>query len=431
MSESARPMHLPRPQLLAALLAGLAALLSAAPALAGCGKLSPYDNYPLSFNFGGSIVVDQNTPLGTPIAQATVSGAQLWGVNGGWFGKCDNASNTVRYWWLEQHWSRSANQGPIAGVVAPTKDGKMYVMQDSGSGNPYGDGSGSGSVGYTVELLSAGQTDEPFAWVSTEPRKNLPPLPADVPGIPCADAKAGTGAAAGYPLFTGSCGSNERLFNWRQLPQFSFRASLYRLAGTLPANGVQLQNNSGAGFSLFSVMNNESTPPANNTQLFNLVRFQLQQNTLVRTSPCGNFGQVNVDMGRVSASSFTAIGQPARGEADKNVAVAARCAANTSIQWAVVAQPDAYDATGGLGVIGLDASATPASGVAVQLLQLGGAPLPLTLPGSNQYNWVGNGATADAGGNVQLNFRARYIQVRSPVMPGTANAHATLVIAPK
>ena len=53
------------------------------------------------------------------------------------------------------------------------------------------------------------------------------------------------------------------------------------------------------------------------------------------------------------------------------------------------------------------------------------------MPGSAQYKWVGSGLSSDAGGNLLLNFQARYLRVGTPVMPGTANAHATLVIAPK
>ncbi|MEJ8856037.1 fimbrial protein [Variovorax robiniae] len=423
-----RMSGLPR-RWLAAVALCLMALGAASSAHAGCSKYSPFNDFPLLFDFGSQIVIDQNTPVGSPIAQVTISGDVLRAQNGGYFGYCDNASNRISYWWLEQHWSRSANNGPVAGVTSPTPGGGMYVMQDSGSGNPYGDGTGSGTVGYTTELISAGAPDQSFTWTTSGTRKNIPPMPTPIVGIPCADAKASTGAAAGYPAYT-SCSNGQYLFNWRQLPQFSIRATLYKLAGNPPAAGVQLQNNGGNGFSLFSVMNNESTPPANNTQLFNLVRLQLTQNTRITMTPCGSFGQVDVNMGKVPAGSFPTVGQPAKGDSTRPVQITAQCAKNTAVNWAVVGQADGYDSTGAQGVLKLDSTANPAKGIAVQLLQSNDAPLPLTQPGAVQYKWVGSGSTADASGNLQLNFKARYLRTGT-VTPGVANSHATLVIAPK
>ena len=122
--------------------------------------------------------------------------------------------------------------------------------------------------------------------------------------------------------------------------------------------------------------------------------------------------------------------RPASGNTTKPVQINAKCSNNTAVNWAVVGQADGYDSTGAQGVLKLDTTSNQAKGIAVQLLQSNDTPLPLTPQGSAQYKWVGSGSTADASGNLQLNFKARYLRTGT-VSPGIANSHATLVIAPK
>lgn len=227
---TARP-SLPSSLSLVALLT-LAATLWAGPAEATCRRIDPpWHDYPMLFDFGSEIVLEANTPVGSPIATATLSSGQLYGVNGGWVAKCDEATDAIKYWWLEQHYSQSSWGHPVSGVDVDSVDGNVYVMQDSGSGNPYG-GSGSGSVGYTTELLVGGNV-LPFTWLNTSPNKNLAAIGQEIRGIPCSDAINGTGAAEGYPpVEPSSCPIGKYMINWRQLPSFQLKVTLYRLGGS-------------------------------------------------------------------------------------------------------------------------------------------------------------------------------------------------------
>jgi len=413
----------------------LALCLVSSTASSNCNRINnPWNNYPLLADFGAEIVIDASTPVGTPIATATLAGSQLYAPNGGWVATCSRTSDTIAYWWLEQHWSRSRGQGPIGTVSAPTSDGNMYVMQDSGRGNPYEGGSnGSGSVGYTVELMTDGQA-LPFAWVSANPRKNLPPIASPIHGIPCTDALQGTGQASGYPKLVGvNCPTNDYAINWRQFPPFSLKVTLYKLAGNPDISGVQLQNNGGNGFSLFSLMNNQATPPGYNTELFNLVRLRLAQNTRVRLNPCQSFADVLVNLGEVRENYFKTVGQPPSGVADTAVNITANCVANNDIKWAVTGTIDAFDPSGNQGILALDADPQQAGGVGIQLVRSDGTtPLPITPEGSavGAYRWIDTGLRSNTSGILAFDFLARYVRT-GDVSPGIANGHATVVLSPK
>lgn len=405
----------------------LLSLLCINNAWSACNKIdSAFWDYPLRVNFGASLYIDPATPVGTILAQQSVSSAELFAANNGWLAICDNANDEVKYWWLEQHYAQSSGGYPVNGVTAPTQDGHIYVIRDNGRNNPYG-GSGSGSVGYTVELLSDGNS-YPFSWLRTAPNKNLPPIsPSPIRGIRCADAQSG---ASGYPPFTGQCRDNQYIVNWRQLGSFTLKVSLYRLAGTIPASGLMMTNNNDGALVLFSLMDNSSTPPSWNTRLFNLVRLGLANDVKIQTAPCQAFNTVTVNLGRVNSSDFRALGQPADGVADKLVNVTARCSQNTAMRWAVMGTTSNYNPDGTQGILALDNVANSAEGVGVQLTDTSGNPLPITPATGVDYRWIDTNLVSDASGILSMEFLARYVQVGT-IKPGMADSHAHLVIAPK
>lgn len=400
-------------------------------ASANCNKISsPFQDYLIYFNFGSSLYIDPATPVGTIIAQQIISGDQLNTPNNGWVGICNNnnANNQIGYWWLEQHNSASPSRQPVAGVTAPTADGHMYIMNDNGRNNPYG-GSGSGSVGYTVELLTNGSA-LPFSEVGGSPPINIPPLATGGPisGIPCDDARSGNSP---YPAFTGNCNSNQFIFNWAQLGSFQMKVTLYRLAGTVPVSGLIMSGNGGdRSFSLMSLMDTASTPPSFNKNMFNLTRLALSSPVALQTSPCQAFTYPTVNLNKVNRSAFTTLGQPANGVTDTPVNVSAQCSANTAIKWAVMGTSDSYDPDGNQGILALDASESTASGVGVQLTDTSGNPLPITPVNSVNYRWIDTNLTSNSSGILLIPFLARYVRV-GDVEPGIADSHAYLVISPK
>tara|TARA_R100000750_G_C2346855_1_gene96850 strand:+ start:4260 stop:5543 length:1284 start_codon:yes stop_codon:yes gene_type:complete len=396
---------------------------------AACQRVSPFFDYPVLVNFGQEIVVDRDAPAGTVIAESIVSSSQLYNANGGWFGRCHDF-NVIRYFWLEMHYSRTSGYYGTRAVPSQTSDTLMYVMNDSGTGNPYGSG-GSGSVGYTVELITDYGAQVPFRWVNNYPNKRFEKMPNDIVGATCTEAKNATGAAAGMPAYTGTCFNNEHVYNWRMLPDFSFRVKLYRLAGNLNG-GVKLRNNGGSnGFALFSLMNNESTPPAHNLGLFNLTILRLQQETKVVENPCGAIPTTVVDLGQAFVGNFSSVGQPAAGKPDTPVNINMSCNPGVQVKWALIGNADSFDSTGQQGVLALDASADSASGVGVQLLDSStAAPIPLTLEGSIDYNWISELQT-DGSGLLMIDFLARIIKTDNEVKAGKIKAHATLLVAPK
>ena len=397
-------------------------------ASAKCNKISPpFKDYLLYVNFGSSLYIDPATPVGTVLAQQTISGDALNSPNGGWVGLCDDAASKIGYWWLEQHNSESRNHQPVSGVTALTADGDMYVMRDNGSGNPYG-GGGSGSIGYTVELLSNGNY-LPFSEVGGSPPINVPPLTGGaLSGIPCASAKSG---ASGYPPFTGNCKTGQYVFNWRQLGSFSMRVTLYRLKGTVPAAGITMSGNDGdRSFSLMSLMDNSSTPPSINKNMFNLTRIALSSPVVLRTAPCNNFSYPTVNLNKVNVGAFKTVGQPASGIADVPVNVSAKCSSNTAVKWAIMGTSDSYNPDGSQGILALDTVDNMASGVGVQLTKTTGELLPITPANSVNYQWIDTNLKTNASGALLIQFMARYVRV-GDVSPGIANSHAYLIVSPK
>lgn len=415
------------------LLLSIAALLPATSVEANCQRINPpWNDKPLTVDFGAEIVLDENVAVGTPIATAVIPGSQLYAIKGGWVATCNNQDDAIKYWWLEQHYSQSSGSHPVPGISVDSADGRVYIMQDSGSRNPYG-GGGSGSVGYTTELLVNGSAHA-FSWVSASPNKNLPPIGEEIHGIPCSDALLGTGAAEGFPpLVNVNCPIGNYAVNWRQLPPFQIKVTLYRMGGSPGTSGVRLQNNNNAGFSLFSLMNRRSTPPSNNGELFNLVRLQLAQSTRVRINPCHGINNVSVSLGEVGSHRFTTLGQPASGVADTPVHITAWCHSDGDIKWAVLGKAAAYDPGGNQGILALDTEEDSASGVGIQLIHTGSrAPLPITPEGSafDAYRWIDTNLHAQGNKILMLDFLARYVKT-GDVTPGSANGHATLVLSPK
>jgi len=402
----------------------LLASLCASTASARCNKVN-FDNYRVPFNFGSSLFIDPATPVGTIVAQQSISSDVLYGPFGGWIGVCDSGSS-INYWWLEQHYSASANDNPAVGVTSQAPGGEMYVIQDNGSGNPYDNGRrGSGSLGYTVEILTDGAA-YPFRLnklLIPSPSVNLPALSKPVTGISCAAAKS--------QGFTGRCGDNQTVVNWRDLGPFTLQVTLYRLAGIIPANGLTTNQRDNA-ISRFSVMDNTSTPPRTNTNMFPLVYITLSGNINLQTAPCEAFSYPNVNLGSIKLSAFSNVGmgQPPRNIPAAPVNVSARCSANTAVKWAVMGTHDSYDSDGSRGILALDTSANSASGVGVQLTSTEGTPLPITPANSTNYKWIDNNLTANSNGVLLIQFLARYVTV-GKVVPGIANSHAYIVVAPK
>lgn len=396
-------------------------------ASAKCSKIDPpFKDYLIYSNLGSSLYIDSSTPVGGIIAQDVINGDLLSSVNNGWVGLCDNNS-VISYWWLEQHNSESSSRRPINGITAPTADGYMYVMKDNGKGNPYG-GNGSGSIGYTVELLSNGSS-LPFSEVGGSPPINVPPLTkGSIAGIPCDVAKSGS---SGYPAFTGNCKAPQTVFNWRQLGSFSIRVTLYRLGGNIPVSGLTLLGNDGdRSFSLMSLMDNTSTPPSTNKNMFNLTRIALSNPIELHTSPCQAFTYPTVRLNTVSKNAFATVGKPGTGIANTPVNVSARCNANTAIKWAIMGKSDKYNSNGSKGILALDTTKNMAGGVGIQLVDKSGRNLPITPVNSVNYQWIDTNLSTNSSGQLLIQFMARYVRV-GEVTPGVANSHAYLVISPK
>ncbi|MBN8413298.1 fimbrial protein [Halomonas denitrificans] len=414
------------------LLLALSSALFSPGASAHCFEIiPPWDNRPLPIDFGSEIVVDSTTAIGTPIGVGILPASQLYAINGGWVARCLYAPDTVKYWLLWQHYSATTGYWPIPGITSDAADEGMYVMTDSGTGNPYG-GGGSGSVGYTTELMVEGKA-LPFKWTNTNPAFNLFPFDEPVHGIPCTDAKAGTGLAAGYPPMTSVCPDAEFAVNWRQMPPFYVKVTLYKLAGDPGVNGVTLTHAAWEGYSLLSLMNDLSTPPAHNADLFSLTGLTFAQPLKVRMNPCHGFSNVTVSLGKVGTNRFTELGQPPQNVPDTPVHVSAWCHTDSDIEWAVLGDIHEYDPSGDAGILALDSGAQNAKGVGIQLLHSGSlAPLPITPEGSaySAYRWIDTNLKAVSGEVLMLDFLARYVKT-GDVEPGTANGHATVVLAPK
>lgn len=414
------------------LLLMVAGLLLSPRVQAHCFEIiPPWNNQPLPIDFGSEIVLDSDTAIGSPIAVGILPASQLYAINGGWVARCYYATDTVKYWLLWQHYSATTGYWPVPGITSDAADGAMYVMTDDGIGNPYG-GGGSGSVGYTTELMVEGKA-LPFKWANTNPTFNLFPFDEPVYGIPCADAKAGTGRAEGYPPITTDCPDTWFAVNWRQMPPFHVKVTLYKLAGDPGAEGVTLRHAAWEGYSLLSLMNDLSTPPNHNADLFSLSGLTFAQPLKVRMNPCHGFGNVSVSLGEVESYRFTTQGQPATGVANTPVHITAWCHSSGDIEWAVLGKIDDYDASGDAGILDLDDETDSAEGVGIQLLHSGTlAPLPITAEDSDYsaYRWIDTNLHAIGNEVLMLDFLARYVKT-GDVTPGSANGHATLVLAPK
>lgn len=402
-------------------------------ALASCNKIgSAFTDFLFYVDFGSSLYIDPATPEGTVIAQQIIDpGAVLYAQNGGWVGLCNNSTNNqIGYWWLEQHNSATKNSNrPAEGVTAPTPDGHMYVLKDNGKNNPYG-GSGSGSVGYTVELLSAGQT-LPFSEIGGSPPINIAPLATGSPisGIPCAEAKD-VNNSYGYPPYTGSCSSSETVFNWRQLGSFSIKVTLYRLKGIVSENMVSSGNDGDRSISLMSLMDTSSTLPSYNKNMFNLTRLALANPIAINTAPCTAFNSPTVNLNKVNKSAFTEVGQPGRNISNTPVNISAQCSANTAVKWAIMGTSDSSDSSGAKGILALDTMNNMAKGVGIQLVDNLLNPLPITPENSVNYKWIDTNLVTNSSGILSVDFLARYVQT-GVVEAGIANSHAYLIIAPK
>ncbi|MED5296037.1 MAG: fimbrial protein [Pseudomonadota bacterium] len=412
------------------LLLGLLALSSRAHA--HCFEIiPPWDNQPLPVDFGSEIVLDSDTAVGTPIAVGILPASQLYAINGGWVARCYYATDTVKYWLLWQHYSATNGYWPVPGVTSDAADEAMYVMTDDGVGNPYG-GGGSGSVGYTTELMVEGKA-LPFKWANTNPAFNLFPFDEPVHGIPCTDAKAGTGLAEGYPPITTDCPDAWFAVNWRQMPSFYVKVTLYKMAGDPGVDGVTLRHAAWEGYSLLSLMNDLSTPPNHNADLFSLSGLTFAQPLKVRMNPCQGVGNVSVSLGQIGSHRFNELGQPPQGVPDTPVNVSAWCHSDGDIKWAVLGNIHDYDPSGDAGILALDGEADSAKGVGIQLLHSHRPdPLPITPEGSDYsaYRWIDTDLKAIDGEVLMLDFLARYVKT-GDIEPGVANGHATLVLAPK
>lgn len=124
---------------------------------------------------------------------------------------------------------------------------------------------------------------------------------------------------------------------------------------------------------------------------------------------------VNVDLGNYLTSEFTAVNHTT---VSKPVPVRLDCTAGARINAMITAEADT--ATTQQGAIKVNAGTGTASGVAVQMLDKNNVPVKL-----NQKFLVDTTTTA---GQFEFNWSARYLQTLSTVMPGDANATATLAL---
>ena len=123
---------------------------------------------------------------------------------------------------------------------------------------------------------------------------------------------------------------------------------------------------------------------------------------------------IPVKLGDVPVSAFKGLGTspPSRTQA---FSIPLNCAKGTSIN--VQLDGEAHDAAQGM--LKLDAGATSATGVAIQLLY---DDKPLEL--AKLFKWQ----VADADGDYAIPLKARYVQTENSVAPGVANGSATFTL---
>lgn len=102
---------------------------------------------------------------------------------------------------------------------------------------------------------------------------------------------------------------------------------------------------------------------------------------------------------------------------DVSIPITLTCKAGTNIKATITSTDGFYDAA--TGILNLS-SASTATGVAIQLVDSTGIPIPL-----GAKNTVKSNVSA---GDVIFGWKARYIKTASSISPGTANASATVNI---
>lgn len=130
---------------------------------------------------------------------------------------------------------------------------------------------------------------------------------------------------------------------------------------------------------------------------------------------------ISVPLGSQSASQFSGIGSSSASQHFNIDLLSCSNVKAVLLQFNATADSD-YPNAAQQGVIQLQAVANKASGVGVQLLKGDGTtPMPLN---SQQTLWQGSSASS-----LSLPFAVRYLQTKSSVTPGEANAIAEFVVA--
>lgn len=119
-------------------------------------------------------------------------------------------------------------------------------------------------------------------------------------------------------------------------------------------------------------------------------------------------------MGDWYDTQFKSIGDKST---DVSIPITLTCKAGTNIKATITSTDGFYDAA--TGILNLS-SASTATGVAIQLVDSTGIPIPL-----GAKNTVKSNVSA---GDVIFGWKARYIKTASSISPGTANASATVNI---
>ncbi len=158
----------------------------------------------------------------------------------------------------------------------------------------------------------------------------------------------------------------------------------------------------------FILRNNQSSWQEESTFGFGAVQVENLSCTLGRTS-------IEVGMGQVQVGAFKGPGTSPPDDRTKTFSIPLQCAKGTSINLKL----DGAVVDAKQGTLKLDASASSATGVAIQVLY---DDKPVEL--GTGFKWQ----TADTEGTYSIPLKARYLQTGNSIIPGVANGSATFTL---